>query len=359
MGNTVLFFCRGQGYNHATRDLVLADAITKLNNEVLIEFASYGDGYRAIIGEGHACHNMERPPKEQGDEHDRFVRMGKTIRDVTPHLIISDEELLPLPLAEMYGIPCCLISNWLPPRSDHLSRTYFSDPEKVLLTVLKGTHAIPAWLKVPVHFVGPILDPTQPSPDDRRKARKEIGIDAEEKLIMGIAEQGKDSDARFLEFCLEAFKRLDLDARLMLVAGKFSRSIKQKVGGKGNIDVKAYIRHAKEYMLASDLVLTRGGYFTLWRLANLGTPSICVPRTDEDFGEQNLAHTRSMEELKTTVVLKEGDATSEDLLGEMNRILSSEGMWNEIHLSALKVCQQNQGTGVIAEIILSTLASGL
>lgn len=135
------FFCRGQGTAHARRDMFLADCLSELDGSIEIKFISYADGYKALSAKGRPCINIGLPSK--GDEHDRFIKVGQALREEKPSLVISDEELLALPLAKIFQIPSLFITNWFPPNFDHPMMSYFADSEEIIFPDLEGNLAIP------------------------------------------------------------------------------------------------------------------------------------------------------------------------------------------------------------------------
>lgn len=364
MGKSILFFCRGKGENHAMRDELLADSIINRDNDVEVKFASYDDGYRRFLASGRSPCNIGAPSKEK--EHNRLIRIGETIKNVAPNLIVSDEELLPLPLAKFMGVPSYLITNWFPPETHRVIRSYFYDPEGIIFPELEGSFDVPSWIKSDcVHFVGPMFDNSRLSADDREKARQALGIENGINLVLGIAEQANASDAEFLIIGVKAFKNLnpDVGGKMVLIAGKFADDILQEIDGVGNISVKDYTHQLDKYMLASDLVLTRGGYFNLWKLANMGIPSICVPRANGDFGKQNLAFARKMEERNFSKVFKEDELSGKQILEQMAKqmetIFVTHISWEDRLCSFQKICQNFNGVEATAEIIRSRLNDDL
>lgn len=145
----ILFFSKGQGTGHACRDIVLADCLSELDSNVEIKFASYADGYKALSAKGRTCVNIG-PPAES-DEHNRLIKMGQALREEKPDLVISDEELLALPLAKIFQIPSLLITNWFTPSPEHPTMSYFADPEEIIFPDLEGSFTIPSEIKPPVH----------------------------------------------------------------------------------------------------------------------------------------------------------------------------------------------------------------
>jgi hypothetical protein len=349
----VLFFCRGYGSDYAQRDMILVDCLSKLDSNIEIKFVSYGDGYRTISAKGFSCINTGLPSKD--NDHDRLIKIGLAIKDEKADLIISDEDLLALPLAKIFGIPSLLIANWFPPSSGHPTMGYFTDPEVIIFPDIEGTLVAPSMIKDSVHFTGPILPPVESSIEERGKYKDELGIPGSfGKLILVLGRDMEEKDVWFFRCCIKAFKSLGLDARMIVVAGGLKEELEQEIKDDERILIREYIYHPEKYILSSDIVVHRGGYFTLWKLARFGIPSICIPHPSGDFRFQNLARARSMEKWGTTIVVEEKDLEGDRLVSEMMDILSSRERWEEMSQACLEISRQ-EGSKRAAEVVLSKL----
>ena len=355
MGKSIFLFSRGQGTAHACRDMILADSLSELDDSVEIKFVSYGEGYKTLSVLGWPCINIGIPFKE--DEHDRLLKMGQALREEKPDLVISDEELLALPLAKIFQIPSLLITNWFPPAPNHPTMSYFADPQEIIVPDLTDSFGAPSEIKSPVHFVGPILRPIDSNLAERKKFREEFGITPEEKLILVTAGEAESNDVDFFQRCIEVFKRLKLNAKLIAVVGELKEELEGDMKADGRISLREYLWQLDRYMLASDLVIHRGGYFTLWELASVGMPSICVPRLTGDFRVQNLSYAKKMEQYGASVVVKE-ERMEEELVEQMKAILTSQERWDEMSQAGLRICQ-GSGERRAAKVVLSSLGNGV
>jgi UDP:flavonoid glycosyltransferase YjiC (YdhE family) len=96
---------------HATRDIAIVQTLQSLAPDVEVTFASYARGLPLLRNAGYAPIDLGLPP--QGWNNQRLLRIAQLIREQQPHLVVSDEELLALPLARLQGVLPLLITNWL------------------------------------------------------------------------------------------------------------------------------------------------------------------------------------------------------------------------------------------------------
>jgi UDP-N-acetylglucosamine:LPS N-acetylglucosamine transferase len=286
-----------------------------------VTVASYARGLPLLRNAGYTPIDLGLPP--QGQNNQRLLRIAQLIREQQPHLVVSDEELLALPLARLHGVLPLLITNWLIEEQRYPEADYMNSAAAIIFPDLPDSFALPAALQCPVLFVGPIVRPFLHSPQERDAIRATLGIGKEIQVLCVITGGNLPDDLHFLETSLAAFRTLDPDNHLIMLAGESKETISPKVAHDARIILGDYAFDADQYVVASDLVICRGGHNTLWELAALGIPSISVPPPPQ-VNLVGMVYAENMERRGTTVTIKEPDLTPHRLKQTITDILSTE-----------------------------------
>ena len=348
MGKKVLFFTRGDGTDHARRDLAIARRIEQEGEDVEVIFGSWGEGWRCIRGAGWRCEKIGR---KSGDDHERLVYIGKTIGEQKPDLIVTDEELLALPMAKVFDIPSVLITNWFPPNERHPLMGYFIDPDLILVPLPEDIYAKPVDLLTPVKCVGPIAFLNETASRVRGKIRQKLGLAMDEKLILVEPCGVELEDEGFLKCCAEAFGNIGLPVRMIMVVGRLKAEIESVTWTDARIQLRDHLLQPEPYMMASDLVIHRGGFFTIWKLIEMGVPAIYVPRMEEEFRPQIIQMAKNLEKRDVMILMKEEDLSGDTLATAMREILRSYERWRRMSRAAAELTFVDGATGAALEIL--------
>ena len=348
MGKKVLFFTRGDGTDHARRDLAIARRIEQEGEDVEVIFASWGEGWRCIRGAGWRCENVGR---KTGDDHERLVYIGRAIQEQKPDLIVTDEEMLALPMARVFDVSSILITNWFPPDERHPLMSYFVDPDLILVPLPEDIYVKPVDLLTPVEYVGPIAFLNESASRIRGKLKQKLGLATDEKLILVDPCGVELEDERFLRCCVEAFENLGLLVRMIMVVGRLKAEIESITWMDARIQLRDHLLQSEPYMMASDLVIHRGGFFTIWKLAEMGIPAIYVPRMEEEFRAQIIQMAKNLEKRDVMILMKEEDLSRDALAPLMRGILSSYERWERMSRAASGLCLIDGATAAALEIL--------
>lgn len=339
---------------HAKRDMCIAKMLKKISKDKLkLKFVSYATGYKCLVK--YRYHPIDLSLPEMGKKRMAQKRIKFLIDKEKPDLIVSDEELIVLPLAKERKIPSILITNWLPQIEKMSKREYsfytnlFLLSEMIIFPDREDSFEVPNELKKLVKFVNPIIFPSHFSLKDRKSIRKELKIDNNEKFILATAGGTHPIDRIFFKCILKAFQKLNLKGKLYLLSGVFKKEFLKYQLQNEKIIVKDFVNQIEKIMIASDLVITRGGHTTLWELASLGIPSISIPRPLK-HNPYNEKYALNMEKLNTTRTILQNNLNIEILTDEINSILTSKKAWNQMSKAGLKA-SKNKGNIIAAKLI--------
>jgi len=293
IGLNILLISRGNGFGHARRDMLLARALQRAGHEVTM--ASYASAL-ALLKNFYDGRLIDLGLPAFGNEAERVRKLLDLFRDVAPELVVSDEELLALPIAVSQGIPVCFVTNWLDDNREMLGYLRMADSIAVVDMEDHWLFPIPDAIREKIRFVGPVLDisPIERNPSDQ---------------IVVTAGSPTIADARFFAKAIQALKP-DRRYRKLIYGGTLTRSLERLKDDSVRfvLDQTTFLNEAA----SSRLVICRGGHTTLWELAALGIPGIAIPRP-ADVNPYNAVYARQMAARNYIEWLDESELTEETL----------------------------------------------
>jgi uncharacterized protein (TIGR00661 family) len=281
-------------------DLLILKELKDINKDLSILVASYHKGYVCFIENGFKPLNLGLKPKEELTLKAGF-RIWSIIRKFKPDLVVTDEVFIALHITKGLKIPSILITHWF---FETLSEKHPIIPaikkaDHVIFVDTPEFHKIPRDYNVNLTFVGPVIREFEYGLKDKGRARKELDIEKEDKVILVTPGGGHQVRSKFLEISLEAFKELDGDnLKFIILAGELCEEFIQKYGTDNRIIIKDFDWQMDRLMVASDLVICKGSFSITWELAYLGIPSISIPDVSNPIDQ---IHVNRMDKRKLTL----------------------------------------------------------
>ena len=272
---TILFFSRGRGHGHAIPDITIAAALLESRPDTEIRFVSYATGAETLRGGGWDVIDIDLP------ENNAFLptlyKAQSLIACLKPALVISHEEFAALPAAKICGVRSVFFSAWLPPPGN-INADCLADATEVILLGQPGIFP-PSHPNMPrPQCVGDIHRKLEYSREDRSRARKELEIAENTKVIM-VASGGWATEARapIADVVLGAFRALPDSPKLLLwFAGSDREQIQKMVGDSPDIRVYDFCKPIERWMVSSDVLISKGTRGLTQDAARLGLPSISL-----------------------------------------------------------------------------------
>ncbi len=352
---SILFITRGFGMGHATRDMAIAAELQKLSPDLRISFASYADGLKAFQLNQVEVLDLQLSPL--GKNFERVPRIGRLIQETQPDLVVADEELFALPLCEIFDIPSVFVTNWLVGENVVSHISFLLNTQHVIMADFEDSFMVPRWLTAPVSFVGPICREFPFQDRTKQALRQELGLRSAAKLIIATAGGGDIADFWFFHTCAYALSRLSEDVQAILVVGSLYHTFEfAQYNLAPHVQFTDHLPDLPQYFAASDLVITRGGHTTLWELAILGTPSLCIPHPPF-LDPLNERYAFNMQRRGTTVVFRERELDVDRLAVEIQSLLQEGAALQQMSARGQELTRQ-QGTRPSAQIILEHLHNG-
>ncbi len=271
----LLFFSRGRGHGHAIPDMAIVDELFKLQDDIDLRFVSYGTGARTFAQHGRPLIDLELP--DTNPLWATAVRAGSLIREIQPSLVISHEEFAVLPLAKIFGIPTVFITEWFSD-AESLPMQALEFADEIIFIEDEGIFEESPSVEGKVYYTGPVLRSFSYGRADRERARKELGFPQDASVILvvpgGWATEEKEP---IYDLLLAAFDRLRVPHKLLVwLAGSDYATLRERLAGREDMQVKEYDWQMDRLMAASDIAITKANRITLKELAALGIPSISI-----------------------------------------------------------------------------------
>ena len=194
------------------------------------------------------------------------------------------------------------------------------------------------------------------------KAKKELGIDPKEKLIVSV--WGSLGATRMNEimadFIADTYK--DSEFNLIHAAGRERydtmmerlHSLCPAGCSRQGYDVRPYIYDMSRVMAAADLVVCRAGASTLAELALMGKPCVLVPSPNVTNNHQE-KNARVLERAGGAVVLVEAGLTSAAFTNTVTELIGDDVRLNQM-AEAMKYAAPADATERITDVILSLVS---
>ncbi len=270
----ILFFSRGRGKGHAVPDLAIIHQFRKLWPDTRIVFVSYGSGAEVLATAGESVIDLKLP--DMTSFVSLLAPVGTLLSSSRSTLIVSHEEAAVLPIAKIFGLPTVYLTHWFTHPHDPFTQSLLHADE-VLFMEREGLFPEPDGIKGRVKYVGPVLRRFRYHPEDRAGVRAEMGILADEKVILMLPGSWTEKMAATRELVLAAFQKVNSPRkRLIWVAGKDCEDLLRFTEGHADVQVAGIDMNLDRLMVASDLAITKGTYCTSRELEALGIPSISL-----------------------------------------------------------------------------------
>ena len=287
------FFSSPIGLGHATRDVAIAQHL----DNTRMKFVSGEGGPRLFSDYGFDAQNLYKPPIfdiQNGTLKNplrwlfKYYSYYKECKNISsdiiekerPRLIVSDEDFASLTIAQEKKLKTVLITDIL---ETNFARGIGSFIEKKMNKSMKEIMKKCDVIIMPedgidkgnISRVGPIVRRT---PHSREELRKRFSFDRK-TIVISI---GGTSAGQFLiEKAIHVFKKLNLDAEMVIVSGPALKISDDTIRNLG------FVNNLHEIIYAADLIISLAGKSTIDEAMSYGTPGIFIPIKGHFEQEEN------------------------------------------------------------------------
>jgi UDP-N-acetylglucosamine--N-acetylmuramyl-(pentapeptide) pyrophosphoryl-undecaprenol N-acetylglucosamine transferase len=161
---------------------------------------------------------------------------------------------------------------------------------------------------------------------DRQKARIEIGLDADRKLVVifGGSRGAEKINETVSEMLVKYYSEKDFDIIYATGESQF-RKISERLWHRipDTVKIVPYIYDMAQVMSSADLVVSRAGAITISELTALGIPAILIPSPHVTANHQE-HNARALEKAGAAVVMTENELKSELLYDYIKKIITDD-----------------------------------
>ena len=176
----------------------------------------------------------------------------------------------------------------------------------------------------------------------RSRGRELFNISKDKKVILVLGgSQGAREVNNLIEDILD-----DLTDSYFVIhqMGKLS----YKKSNKTNyITASLFNEDFSDILAASDLVISRAGAGTLWENGVTGKPSILIPLGSGSSRGDQVRNADFFENHGAALVLKDGKLNSSTLLVEINNLLGTKSVYNELEKNVKLLCNTNSAETIV------------
>ena len=287
------FFSSPIGLGHATRDIAIAQHL----DNTRIKFVSGEGGPKLFSEYGFEAQSLYKPPIfdiQNGTLKNplrwlfRYYSYYKECKEISsniiekekPKLIVSDEDFASLTVAQEKNLKTVLITDILETRFARGIGSFIEKRmNKSMKEIMKKCNVVILPEDGPdednIVRAGPIVRKTSYS---REELRKRFSFD---KKIIVVSIGGTSAGQFLIEKTVEVFKKLNLDADMLIVSGPSLKTSDKNIRNLG------FVNNLHEIIYAADLVISLAGKSTIDEAVSYGTPGIFIPIKGHFEQEEN------------------------------------------------------------------------
>lgn len=271
----VAFFSRGRGRGHVVPDMAILDELRRQDPFIQSHWISYGTAANVLRKSGHNLIDLDLP--DENPFLETQLRAIRILAELQPDLVVTHEEYAAAPAASLFGIPAIFITDYFL-RAAHPWMQCLRYAEEIIFIDEPGHFETPLFLKPKTWYAGPFVRSLKYAPDERLRARSELGISLDCTLVLVLPGSWfTENRAPVFDLITAAFRALPLDHKLLVwIAAQDYAELSARAANETAVIVKQNGPDVDAWMAACDLALTKGTRKTSLELAWLGIPTITI-----------------------------------------------------------------------------------
>jgi len=217
-------------------------------------------------------------------------------------------------------------------------------------TICLGNLAIPRRYNRKVKLIGPIVEKRGTAEDEPARIKHKLGFDSEKPLIYAAVSGPKIERETLVRALLDSMRMFSNEYNVVLSRGE-PKGMRSPSSLNGII-VYDWIENQDDFIMASDLVVSRAGHGTIMKSLVYGKPMILIPIPDhtEQYGNARRAVT-----LRVAQMIDQKKLNPETLNSAIQEILAAK----DYHTNSFEVTRKATSMGAVRTAcdVISNLAS--
>ena len=184
-------------------------------------------------------------------------------------------------------------------------------------TISLGNLAIPKRYNGKVKLIGPIVEKGNMPSVNIRQVRKRLGLTAKKPIIYAAVSGPRVEREVLTKLLIKALSRVSRKYEVIVSKGKPDGSLYPH--RSNGLRIFDWIQNQDDYILASDLVVSRAGHGTIMKSLVYGKPMVLVPIPDhtEQYG-----NARRAEALNVARIIDQSKLSGDTLHTALNEVLT-------------------------------------
>ncbi len=192
--------------------------------------------------------------------------------------------------------------------------------------------------------------PVPPPATDRAAARTRFGIGARETCVLVF---GGSQGARSINHAaIVAFA----GARFRVLHAAGERDLPHLQAPDDRYDLRGYIDHFGEALIASDVVVSRAGG-SIFEIAAAGRPAVLIPYPFAT-GDHQTSNARYMEQAGAAVVIPDAELTAVRLAQEVGGLLADRGRLRAMGRASAALARPDAAREIARTVLAAAVRSG-
>jgi hypothetical protein len=194
---------------------------------------------------------------------------------VRPEIVISHEEYAAVVTAHGLGVPSLFLTDFfMDPSSIAMQALQYTS--EVLFLGVPGVFTEPPHIRERIHYVGRVVKSLDDKGTMRQTVRDALKIPVGAAVVLCQPGSWSEDQCPITDVLQRAWENLSEPKYLIWVGGRDYASLSQRFRQCCNVMVLKHSDKLADFMIASDILITKGSRQTIYEAAAIGLPSVSI-----------------------------------------------------------------------------------
>lgn len=269
----IMFVSRGNGWGHAVPDIVIISELKRRRPRIQVLPVSYADGVDAYRTYGVPVVDLHRA--RQCQFLDLLIDYARVFGEYRPDLVVAHEEYSAVIAAKIARVPCLFMTDFfMDPTS--LPMQCVQHASEVIFLGRRGLFAEPPFLAGRILHAGCVVRGSKGKFLAKSRIRKRCGVDQGATVVLCQPGSWPEAQSPLIDLLAKCWEYITPPKFLLVVSGVDDKRVFDKLGEMPDVRIIAPTKDLHEYMMACDVLITKGNRQTVYEASSLGLPSISL-----------------------------------------------------------------------------------